>query len=65
MKLITAISRCVYGALLDLLVTVSGMLEADHYLALGTVLWRQCLLDSRGPASTAVSKLLFFNSQSD
>ena len=55
MKIVTSVTKCSKRALLDLLVTVSGMLEADHYAGLGSMLWHHCLLDHASVNSAAVS----------
>lgn len=42
-------------SILNLLVSVSGMLEPDHYPRLGPMLWHECLLDPLGTSAAAVS----------
>lgn len=58
LKLITSMSRTIERTFLDLLVTISGMLDADHYQRLGPVLWHACILNSQGTTSAAVSSLI-------
>ncbi|GJE94860.1 hypothetical protein PsYK624_110360 [Phanerochaete sordida] len=58
MKMAASVSKSVKQTALDLLVTISGMLEADHYQRLGSLLWNVCLLDSKG-VTPAASCFLF------
>ena len=49
-------SKSVKLTTLDLLVSISGMLEAEHYPQLGPMIWHECLLDHNGPTAASVSR---------
>lgn len=53
-KLVSSMSMSVNLTALDLLVSVSGMLEAEHYPKLGPVIWHECLLDPNGATAASV-----------